>query len=216
MHIPLQEMPMCENAIDKYIVEICLNSLPWICFNASKTTFMLPERVVVANFTNLVENKQYSAFVYVQFNGGVTWKSQSSVNISEYVSCIILTANIFSCNSATFDVRKVEVDPMSECVNITVTYVNGHESRPNCSVIFYCTTDSIDPQIKTIKGTSLCTNEIRAHESYNVFAIDGDIDVEAEDLIMLESLAPAAVTSISVASFIPPTTALSLSGLTHT
>ena len=36
---------------------------------------------------SLVENKQYSAFVYVQFNGGVTWKSQSSVNISEY--CVL-------------------------------------------------------------------------------------------------------------------------------
>ena len=44
MHIPLQEMPICENAIDKYIVEVCLNSLPWTCFNASETTFMLPER----------------------------------------------------------------------------------------------------------------------------------------------------------------------------
>ena len=87
MHIPLQEMPICENAIDKYIVEVCLNSLPWTCFNASETTFMLPERHVVANFTNLVEDKQYSAFVYVQFNGGVIWKSQSSVNISEY--CVL-------------------------------------------------------------------------------------------------------------------------------
>ena len=87
MHIPLQEMPMCVNAIDKYIVEICLNSSSWTCFNVSDTSFMLPERLVVATFTNLVENKQYSAFVYVQFNGGVTWKSQSSVNISEY--CVL-------------------------------------------------------------------------------------------------------------------------------
>ena len=80
--------------------------------------------------------------------------------------------------------------------------------------IFKCTTDTIEPQIKTINGISLCTS-VTAHESYNVFAIDGDVDVEAEDLIMLESLAPATVTSISVASFSPPTTTLSFSGLTH-
>ena len=98
--------------------------------------------------------------------------------------------------------------PMSECVNIMVTYVNGHETPPNCTVIFKCTTDTIEPQIKTINGISLCTS-VTAHESYNVFAIDGDVDVEAEDLIMLESLAPATVTSISVASFSPPTTTLS-------
>ena len=26
--------------------------------------------------------------------------------------------------------------PMSECVNIMVTYVNGHETPPNCTVDF--------------------------------------------------------------------------------
>ena len=41
--------------------------------------------------------------------------------------------------------------PMSECVNIMVTYVNGHETPPNCTVIFKCTTDTIEPQIKNNK-----------------------------------------------------------------
>ena len=104
--------------------------------------------------------------------------------------------------------------PMSECVNIMVTYVNGHETPPNCSVTFKCTTDTIEPQIKIVNGISLCTS-VTAHESYNVFAIDGDVDVEAEDLNMLAALAPATVTNISVANFSPPTTTVSLTGLPH-
>ena len=79
-------------------------------------------------------------------------------------------------------------------------------------MISKCTTDTIEPLNITIKGTSLCTNEIGAHESYNVFAIDGDVEA---DLNMLAALAPATVTNISVASFSPPTTTVSLTGLTH-
>ena len=70
---------MCGNAI---IIQACLNS----CFNASTSTVdMLSngKRRVVATFTNLVEDRKYSASIYVQFNGGGLIQQSPSVEISE-------------------------------------------------------------------------------------------------------------------------------------
>ena len=71
---------VCENAI---IIQACLNS----CVNASTSTVdMLSDgrRRVVATFTNLVEDRKYSASVYVQVNGGRLIQQPPSVEISEW------------------------------------------------------------------------------------------------------------------------------------
>ena len=74
---------MCENAIDTIITQACLDS----CVNASTSTVdMLSDgrRRVVATFTDLLENRKYSASVYVQFNGGGLIQQSPSVEISEW------------------------------------------------------------------------------------------------------------------------------------
>ena len=74
---------MCENAIDTIIIQACHNS----CVNASTSTVdMLSDgrRRVVATFTNLVEDREYSASIYVQVNGGGLIQQSPSVEISEW------------------------------------------------------------------------------------------------------------------------------------
>ena len=77
----LQKILVCGNAIDTIIVQACLNS----CVNASTSTVDIlsdSRRRVVPTFTNLVEDRNYSASVYVQLNGGLIQQSPS-VEISK-------------------------------------------------------------------------------------------------------------------------------------
>ena len=84
----LQKIPACDNAI---IIQACLNS----CVNASTSIVDMlfdGRRRVVAIFTNLLENRKYSASVYVQFNGGGLIQQSTSVEISEW--CDILDQHL--------------------------------------------------------------------------------------------------------------------------
>ena len=73
---------MCENALNGIaLVEACLNSS--FCGNASgNLMFANSMHSVTVTFTNLEENRKYSASVHVQYNGGVVQQSQP-VEISE-------------------------------------------------------------------------------------------------------------------------------------
>ena len=78
-----QKILLCENAVDTITVQACLSS----CVNASTSTVdMLSDgrRRVVVTFTNLIEDRKYSASVYVQFNGGELIQQSPSVEISEW------------------------------------------------------------------------------------------------------------------------------------
>ena len=72
---------LCGNAVNTVIVEACNSSS---CVNVTGIMNMSADGVrrVMATFTNLEENRKYSASVHVQYNGGVVQQSQP-VEISE-------------------------------------------------------------------------------------------------------------------------------------
>ena len=72
---------MCGNAVNSVTVKVCSSS----CVNVIGIVNMSAAdgvRRVMATFTNLEENRKYSASVHVQYNGGVVQQSQP-VEISE-------------------------------------------------------------------------------------------------------------------------------------
>ena len=72
---------VCRNAVNIVTVEACLSSS---CVNVTGIINVSADGVrrVMATFTNLEENRKYSASVHVQYNGGVVQQSQP-VEISE-------------------------------------------------------------------------------------------------------------------------------------
>ena len=72
---------LCGNAVNSATVEACLSST---CVSVTGIMNMSADGVrrVMATFTNLEENRKYSASVHVQYNGGVVQQSQP-VEISE-------------------------------------------------------------------------------------------------------------------------------------
>ena len=72
---------LCGNAVNSITVEACLSSS---CVSVTGITNMSADgaRRVMATFTDLEENRKYSASVHVQYNGGVVQQSQP-VEISE-------------------------------------------------------------------------------------------------------------------------------------
>ena len=72
---------MCGNAVNSVTVKACLSSS---CVDVTGIMNMSTDgmRRVMATFTNLEENRKYSASVHVQYNGGVVQQSQP-VEISE-------------------------------------------------------------------------------------------------------------------------------------
>ena len=84
---------MCTNAISHVTVEACLNSS---CTSTNGTVSMLPdgERRVMATFTDLMENRKYTATLNIHYNGGVVQQSQP-VEISE--CCLQKVSNTMIC-----------------------------------------------------------------------------------------------------------------------
>ena len=72
---------MCVNAISHVTVEACLNSS---CTSTKGTVSMLPdgERRAKVIFTDLIENRKYTATLNIHYNGGVVQQSQQ-LEISE-------------------------------------------------------------------------------------------------------------------------------------
>ena len=72
---------LCGTAVNIVTVEACNSSS---CVSVTGTMNMSADGVrrVMATFTNLEENRKYSASVHVQYNGGMVQQSQS-VEISE-------------------------------------------------------------------------------------------------------------------------------------
>ena len=72
---------MCGNAISIVAVKVCLNSS---CTSINETVNMLSNDVrrVMATFTDLMENRKYTATLNINYNGGVVQQSQP-VEISE-------------------------------------------------------------------------------------------------------------------------------------
>ena len=67
---------MCGNAVNSVTVEACLSSS---CVNVTGSIMNMSAdgvRRVMATFSNLEENRKYSASVHVQHNGGVVQLSQ--------------------------------------------------------------------------------------------------------------------------------------------
>ena len=76
-----QEEFICGGAINGVTVEACLNSS---CTSTIGTVNMLSNGVrrVMATFTDLMENRKYTATLNINYNGGVVQQSQP-VEISE-------------------------------------------------------------------------------------------------------------------------------------
>ena len=70
-----QEESICGGAINGVTIEACLNSS---CTSTNGTLNMLSngERRVMATFTDLMENRKYTATLYINYNGGVVQQSQ--------------------------------------------------------------------------------------------------------------------------------------------
>ena len=77
----VQETSVCGNAISHVTIEACLDSS---CTSTNGIASMLPngERRVMATFTDLMENRKYTAALNIHYNGGVVQQSQL-VEISE-------------------------------------------------------------------------------------------------------------------------------------
>ena len=70
---------MCGNVITHVIVKACLNSS---CTSTNGTVDPDGVRRVMATFTDLMENRKYTATLNINYNGGVVQQSQP-VEISE-------------------------------------------------------------------------------------------------------------------------------------
>ena len=77
----VQETSVCGNAISHVTVEACLDSS---CTSTNGTVSMLldGERRVMATFTDLMENRKYTATLNIHYNGGVVQQSQLVGNLS--------------------------------------------------------------------------------------------------------------------------------------
>ena len=76
-----QKTSVCKIAINHTTVQVCLNSS---CTGTNGTVSMLPdgERRVMATFSDLMENRKYTATLNIHYNGGVVQQSQQ-LEISE-------------------------------------------------------------------------------------------------------------------------------------
>ena len=84
----------CGNAVNSVTVEACLSSS---CVNVTGIVNMSADGVrrVMATFTNLEENRKYSASVHVRYNGGVVQQSQP-VEISELHHMHVFTMELIN------------------------------------------------------------------------------------------------------------------------
>ena len=73
---------LCENAVNSVTVEACIPSSSCVSVTGIMNMSADGVRRVMATFTNLEENRKYSASVHVQYNGGVVQQSQP-VEINE-------------------------------------------------------------------------------------------------------------------------------------
>ena len=74
----VQETSVCDNAISHVTVEACLDS----SCTSTNGTMSDGERRVMATFTDLMENRKYTATLNIHYNGGVIQQSQP-IEISE-------------------------------------------------------------------------------------------------------------------------------------
>ena len=144
----------------------------------SNATFVVVEdgvRRVMVTFTNLEENRKYSASVHVQYNGGVVQQSQP-VEISECVLCVPCLSLLHCLSEGTYDVQNVTLsfdDGGQLC--ITVLYVRGSKSQQSAMKLV-CSSEShcCHHQLATINGTDWCFNNLLASSSCNVSVTDLD------------------------------------------
>ena len=73
---------MCGGAISHVTAKACLNSSCSIITNDTVDMLSNGERRVMATFTDLMENRKYTATLNINYNGGVVQQSQP-VEISE-------------------------------------------------------------------------------------------------------------------------------------
>ena len=87
----MQESFICHNAVSKVTVHACDDDG---CVNETAIFTLLPDgrMEVVANFTNLVENRNYSATVQIKYSGGVVQHSLP-VDASMYDICDVVVFN---------------------------------------------------------------------------------------------------------------------------
>ena len=67
---------MCGNSVSLVTVKACLNSS---CTSTNGTVSMLSDgerRVMPATFTDLMENRKYTATLNIHYNGGMVQQSQ--------------------------------------------------------------------------------------------------------------------------------------------
>ena len=150
-------------------------------------------RRVMATFTNLEENRKYSASVHVQYNGEVVQQSQP-VEISECLCYSQIKFNLtwFSLIIGTFDVQNVTINsPVNkDQVCLEIQYVPGHVYQ-RCFVLVECTRGRVS---KIINGTSECIDHLPTNTSCNITATDEDAVDEINTI--------AAVTILGVS--VPP------------
>ena len=132
-------------------------------------------RRVMATFTNLEENRKYSASVHVQYNGGVVQQSQP-VEISECWLCVSCLSLLYCLSEGTYDVQNVTLsfdDGGQLCT--TLLYVRGSKSQQSamklvCSSEIHCCYH----QLTTFNGTDWCFNNLPASSSCNISVTDLD------------------------------------------
>ena len=134
-------------------------------------------RRVMATFTNLEENRKYSASVLVQYNGGVVQQSQP-VKISECWLCVSCPSLLYCLSEGTYDVQNVTLsfdDGGQLCV--TILHVRGSKSQLQQSAMkLVCSSEShcCYHQLATFNGTDWCFNNLPASSSCNISVTDLD------------------------------------------
>ena len=84
-------------------------------------------RRVMTTFTNLEENRKYSASVHVQYNGGVVQQSQP-VEISECVLCVPCLSLLYCLSEGTYDVQNVTLSLMMVDICVSLSYMSEEVS----------------------------------------------------------------------------------------
>ena len=188
----VQETSVCGNAISHVTIEACLNSS---CTSTNGTVSMLPdgERRVMATFTDLMENRKYTATLNIHYNGGVVQQSQLVGNLSQYWFCTVVLSISFV--AGTFDVSNATYTVEFGRVCFNVTYVEGHVRPARSFSLFQSSTNVHNG---TIDQADKCV-EVAPHPSYTIKITDEDAKDE------IDTVAPVTILGVAVPGHVSST-----------
>ena len=178
VHFLLKESLSCREAINKVIVEACSDASA--CINVTADIADAGRRVV-ANFSNLIENRKYTVIVHVLYNGGIEQQSQP-VESSECRSVpVLMLHHLCLLTLGTFDIQNASISMLTtNKLCLIVGYIEGHETPLYTFLRLSCLTTKYVQNI-IIEGIEGCIN-IESLNSSQICSLSVT-DVDALDIV---------------------------------